>query len=96
MNDSTAGAVGSEGEGASCPCVRESSDTDNDVIPAENSDSIYINFFCETLHKKIELYFDTAFSSNDNSIANTSSAPNTSIRDDILDLLRRNCESFPA
>jgi hypothetical protein len=94
LNDTTAGAVGSEGDGAISLSAKESSQTINDLIPSENSASIYVNFFYEILHKKIKDYVDTAYSSNDNSVANTSPAPNTSIRDNVLDLLQRHCESF--
>jgi hypothetical protein len=96
LNDTTAAAVGSEGEGAISLSAEESSGTNTDVIPSENSASIYVIFFYEILHRKIKDHADAAYSSNDNSVANTSPAPNTSIRDNILDLLQRHCESFPA
>lgn len=100
ISDSTAGAVCSEkeGEGVRMPSVKVSCHRENDVIPPQDATFFYDKLFCEILSTKIENFFgsDSAVCPCEDTITITLHATNTTIRDNILDLLQLNCESFPA
>lgn len=98
ISDSTSDAVCSEGEGegARIPSVKVSCDRENDVIPPQNATFFYNKLFCEILSKKIEIFFDSdsAVCPCEDTITIALHATSTTIRDNILDLLQRNCENF--